>query len=196
MMSQPRLGASSRRPVFLHIATTGFDGELALPLSPVHRTPRPCFARAAFQAVQRTVSVYDASQILAWIAKDSREPHERVDRVLQIPESQCRCCSDESWNPGDVRAKHRLCHGPGRALSASRAIGIAAQRLRGHRQLASEAPQVLSPRHQHLATEDFHDQFPVVRGPESQGHSCRLSRRGVAVSGARFEARSTVPHAL
>lgn len=71
---------------FLHIATTGFDGEPARLFQtgpaharPMHRTRRvpgspPC-----------AKSAYDAAQILAWIAKDRREAHERVDRVLQIP---------------------------------------------------------------------------------------------------------------
>ena len=72
---------------FLHIATTGFDGELALPFE-----PGPPHAKTMLRTRRvpgcpaHSTSVYDASQILAWIAKDRREPHERVDRVLQIPE--------------------------------------------------------------------------------------------------------------
>ncbi len=72
---------------FLHIAVTGFDAELAFPfepgppsaktLSPTRRVPgSPAFSQTA----------WDACQALAWLAKDRKEPRERVDRMLEIPE--------------------------------------------------------------------------------------------------------------
>jgi hypothetical protein len=72
---------------FLHIAVTGFDAELAFPfepgppgaktMSPTRRVPgSPAFAQTA----------WDACQALAWLAKDRKDPRERVERMLQIPE--------------------------------------------------------------------------------------------------------------
>lgn len=72
---------------FLSIATTGFDAQFAHPFErgapsakAVIRTRRvpgsPVPARSA----------YDACQALAWIAKDRRDPEQRVARMLQIPE--------------------------------------------------------------------------------------------------------------
>ena len=72
---------------FLHIAVTGFDAELAFPfepgppsaktLSPTRRVPgSPAFAQTA----------WDACQALAWLAKERKDPRERVERMLQIPE--------------------------------------------------------------------------------------------------------------
>ncbi len=72
---------------FLHIATTGFDGELTLPfeLGPPH-AKTILRTRRVPGCLGHSTSVYDAAQILAWIAKDRRDQHERVDRLLQIPE--------------------------------------------------------------------------------------------------------------
>ncbi|MGQ0656004.1 MAG: DUF932 domain-containing protein [Betaproteobacteria bacterium] len=72
---------------FLHIVTTGFDAELAYPfepgpasaktLSPTRRVPgSPGFAQSA----------YDVAQALAWLARERKDPGERVERMLQIPE--------------------------------------------------------------------------------------------------------------
>src|SRR5688572_8349761 len=72
---------------FLHIATTGFDGELTLPFEPGPPHAKTMLrTRRVPGSPAHSTSVYDASQILAWIAKDRGDPHERVDRVLQIPE--------------------------------------------------------------------------------------------------------------
>ncbi len=72
---------------FLHIAVTGHDAELAFPfepgppsaktLTPTRRVPgSPAFAQTA----------WDACQALAWLAKERRDPKERVERELQVPE--------------------------------------------------------------------------------------------------------------
>jgi len=72
---------------FLHICVTGFDAELARAferappsgktMTPGRRVPgSPAFARSA----------WDACQALAWLAKERKDPAERVERVLQIPE--------------------------------------------------------------------------------------------------------------
>lgn len=72
---------------FLHIVITGFDAELAYPfepgpasaktLSPTRRVPgSPGFAQSA----------YDVAQALAWLTKERKDPGERVERMLQIPE--------------------------------------------------------------------------------------------------------------
>jgi hypothetical protein len=72
---------------FLHIAVTGFDAELAFPfepgppsaktMSPTRRVPgSPAFAQTA----------WDACQALAGLAKERKDPRERVERMLQIPE--------------------------------------------------------------------------------------------------------------
>ena len=72
---------------FLHIATTGFDAEPAAPFE-----PGPPHAKTMIRTRRvpgcpgHSTSVYDASQILAWIAKDRRDPQEHLDRMLQIPE--------------------------------------------------------------------------------------------------------------
>lgn len=72
---------------FLHIATTGFDAEPAYPFEPgpPHaKTMTPTRRVAGSPAHAGTA--HDACQILAWVAKERREPQERVDRMLQIPE--------------------------------------------------------------------------------------------------------------
>jgi hypothetical protein len=72
---------------FLYIATTGFDAEPAYPFEPgpPHaKTMTP--TRRVAGSPEQAGTAYDACQILAWIAKDRRDPHERVDRMLQIPE--------------------------------------------------------------------------------------------------------------
>ena len=72
---------------FLHIAATGFDAELAYPfepgppsaktMAPSRRVPgSPAFAQTA----------WDACQALAWLAKERKDPRERIERMLQIPE--------------------------------------------------------------------------------------------------------------
>ena len=72
---------------FLHIAVTGHDAELAFPfepgppsaktLTPTRRVPgSPAFAQTA----------WDACQALAWLARERKEPKERIERMLQIPE--------------------------------------------------------------------------------------------------------------
>ena len=72
---------------FLHIAVTGFDAELAYPfepgppsaktMAPSRRVPgSPAFVQTA----------WDACQSLAWLAKERRDPRERVEKMLQIPE--------------------------------------------------------------------------------------------------------------
>jgi len=72
---------------FLHIATTGFDAEPAYPFEPgpPHAKTMTPTRRVAGSPAQ-AASAYDACQILAWIAKDRRDAHERVDRMLEIPE--------------------------------------------------------------------------------------------------------------
>lgn len=71
---------------FLHIATTGFDAEPAYPFEagPAHVKTMTSTRRVA-GSPERATSAYDACQILAWIAKDRREPQARVDWMLQIP---------------------------------------------------------------------------------------------------------------
>jgi hypothetical protein len=71
---------------FLHIATTGFDAELANPFEPgpPHAKTMTITRRVAGSPFQAG-SAYDACQILAWIAKDRREAQERVDWMMQIP---------------------------------------------------------------------------------------------------------------
>ena len=71
---------------FLHIATTGFDAELAYPFEPglPHAKTMTATRRVA-GSPERSETAYDACQILAWIAKDRREAQERVDRMMQIP---------------------------------------------------------------------------------------------------------------
>ena len=72
---------------FLHLATTGFDGELAAVAEPV-----PAHARTVRRtrrvpgAPGHATSAYDAAQALAWVAKGRREWEERVEGELQIPE--------------------------------------------------------------------------------------------------------------
>ncbi len=72
---------------FLHIAVTGQDAELAFPfepgppsaktLTPTRRVPgSPAFAQTA----------WDGCQALAWLAKERKDPRERLERMLQIPE--------------------------------------------------------------------------------------------------------------
>jgi len=72
---------------FLHIAVTGFDAELADPFEagpPSAKTltltrrvrGSPAFAQSA----------WEACQALAWLAKERRDPRERIERMLQIPE--------------------------------------------------------------------------------------------------------------
>jgi hypothetical protein len=97
-VSAPRLGAFADGRLaaawgvrlaarFLHIAVTGYDAELAFPfepgppsaktLTPTRRVPgSPAFAHTA----------WDACQALAWLAKERKDPRERVERLLQIPE--------------------------------------------------------------------------------------------------------------
>ena len=71
---------------FLHIATTGFDADLAYPFEPgpPHAKTMTATRRVAGSR-ERASSAYDACQILAWIAKDRREAQERVDWMMQIP---------------------------------------------------------------------------------------------------------------
>ena len=71
---------------FLHIATTGFDADLAYPFEPgpPHAKTMTVTRRVAGSPEQAS-SAYDACQILAWIAKDRREPQARVDWMMQIP---------------------------------------------------------------------------------------------------------------
>jgi len=72
---------------FLHIATTGFDGELTLPFEPGPPHVKTMLrTRRVPGCPGHSTSVYDAAQVLAWIAKDRRDQHERVDQLLQIPE--------------------------------------------------------------------------------------------------------------
>ena len=72
---------------FLHICLSGFDAEPALRFEPgppsaktMTRGPRvpgsPAFAANA----------WDASQALAWLVRQRRDPLESADRMLQIPE--------------------------------------------------------------------------------------------------------------
>jgi hypothetical protein len=70
---------------FLHVAVTGFDAELAYrfepgppsakTLSPTRRVPgSPAFAQTN----------WDACQALAWLAKERKDPRERVKRTRQV----------------------------------------------------------------------------------------------------------------
>jgi hypothetical protein len=80
-----RLGCVSRR-ISLY-RRERLDAELAFPfepgppsaktLSPTRRVPgSPAFAQTA----------WDACQALAWLAKERKDPRERLERMLQIPE--------------------------------------------------------------------------------------------------------------
>ena len=72
---------------FLHIAATGFDAELAYPLEagpPSAKTMAPSRRVPGSPAVAQTA--WDACQALAWLAKERKDPRERVKRMLQIPE--------------------------------------------------------------------------------------------------------------
>ena len=72
---------------FLHIAVTGHDAELAFPFEPgppSGKTMTPGLRVPGSPAFALTA--WDACQALAWLARERREPKERVERMLQIPE--------------------------------------------------------------------------------------------------------------
>ena len=71
---------------FLHIATTGHDAQFAYPFergAPSAKTMSPTRRVPGGPAQARTA--WDACQALSWIAKERRDAHERVGRMMEIP---------------------------------------------------------------------------------------------------------------